>query len=340
MTGLLANRATRRRTATYAILVAVSIVLMAFSNLPPVLQLQRGIGYAFRPFQVAVTNVASGISSVADAIGEIDRLRRDNEALRQQNDQLRAENARLAPIQKENDQLTALLQLRSSLKFETTAAEVISRESSEFRRVATIDAGTNNGVETGDVVIAAGGSLVGRVTDAGATFAHVLLINDTSSTVIGAAGSSGATGEVVGRLGDVLAMQNIDATATVNINDQVVTAGLELNGGVRSAYPKGLLIGQVVDVGRDANAVVQTAFLKPAADLDHLAYVLVITNYQGGLPPPDQQPTQCSGGVDNTVPVGEQPCYTPGPTPPPTPRPSPLGSLHPLAPSPTPAASH
>jgi len=337
MTGLLANRATRRRTITWTILVAVSVVLMAFSNLPPVHELQRGVGYAFRPFQVAVTSVASGIASVGDALAEIDRLRRDNDALRQQNDQLRAENARLAPIQQENDQLTALLQLRSSLQYQTTAAEIIARESSEFRRVVTLDAGTNNGVQTGDVVIAAGGALVGRVIDGGPTFAHVLLINDTSSTVIGAAGASGATGEVVGRLGDVLAMQNIDATATVNINDQVVTAGIELSGGVRSAFPKGLLIGQVVDVGRDANAVVQTAFLKPAIDLDQLAYVLVITNYQGGLPPADQQPTRCSGGVDNTVPVGEQPCYTPGPTAPPTPRPSPLGSLHPLPASPSPS---
>ena len=62
---------------------------------------------------------------------------------------------------------------------------------------------------------------------------------------------------------------------------------------IRSPYPKGLLIGQVIDVRRDANDVVQTAFLEPAAGLDQLEYVLVITDYQGGLPDPEDQPINC-----------------------------------------------
>jgi rod shape-determining protein MreC len=82
----------------------------------------------------------------------------------------------------------------------------------------------------------------------------------------------------------VLVMQNIDSTERVNINDEVVTAGIVLGGGIRSPYPKGLVIGQVIDVQRDANAVVQTAYLAPAVDLTKLEYVLVITDYEGGLP--------------------------------------------------------
>ena len=89
-----------------------------------------------------------------------------------------------------------------------------------------------------------------------------------------------------------------------------MTAGIELDGGVRSPYPKGLLIGQVVDVKRDANDVVQTAYLQPAADLDKLEFLLVITDYQGGLPPIEQQPIDCSGSV---LPQGEQPCISPSP---------------------------
>ena len=77
----------------------------------------------------------------------------------------------------------------------------------------------------------------------------------------------------------------------------MVTAGIELAGGVRSPYPKGLLIGQVVDVQRDANDVVQTAFLEPAADLDQLEYVLVITDYEGGLPPIEEQPIRLRPGA-------------------------------------------
>jgi hypothetical protein len=69
---------------------------------------------------------------------------------------------------------------------------------------------------------------------------------------------------------------------------------------------KGVLIGTVVDVQRDANAVTQTAFIQPTADLDRLEYVLIVTDYQGGLPPVDQQPIPCASR--GTLPEGEQPC--------------------------------
>jgi hypothetical protein len=167
---------------------------------------------------------------------------------------------------------------------------------------------------TGLIIGAAGGALVGRVIDAGGSFAHALLINDTGSTVVGQLSTSRATGEVVGQLGGVLVMRNIDATEKIQLGDEVVTAGIELAGGIRSPFPKGLVLGQVVDVSRASNDVVQTAFLDPAADLDRLEYVLVITNYDGGLPSADDQPTVCGGGPDNTLPEGENPCYTPGPS--------------------------
>jgi cell shape-determining protein MreC len=105
-------------------------------------------------------------------------------------------------------------------------------------------------------------------------------------------------------------MRQIDSSETVTVGDEVVTAGIELGGGIRSPYPKGLLLGQVIDVRRDANAVVQTAYLQPAAALDKLEYVLVILDYQGGLPPIEQQPIDC-GEPNGTLPQGEQPCFTP-----------------------------
>ena len=107
-------------------------------------------------------------------------------------------------------------------------------------------------------------------------------------------------------------MNQIDSVEKISLGDEVVTAGIELGGGIRSPYPKGLLIGQVVDVRLDANDVVQTAFLRPTADLDKLEYVLVVLDYEGGLPPINQQPVDCSG--TDVLPQGEQPCYTPAPS--------------------------
>jgi rod shape-determining protein MreC len=320
MTTVPTDRLNRRRTIAFTILVSVSLVLMAISSNPYVREVQNGLGFAFQPIQGALDGVASSVASVGAAIAEIDRLRVDNGDLREENERLSAENTRLQEIARENAQLTDLLQLRAGFDYKTTAAAVISRDSSEFRRVIGIDKGANAGIKEGDVVVAGGGALAGRVTAVGPDSASVVLLTDGSSTVIGQLVSNAAAGRVIGQLGGVLVMDQIDSGEKISLGDEVVSAGIELGGGVRSPYPKGLLIGQVVDVRRDANAVVQTAYLQPAADFDKLEVVLVVLDYQGGLPPIEEQPVECDPGRGGTLPEGEQPCLSGSPRPSASPR--------------------
>jgi rod shape-determining protein MreC len=319
MTSLLNNRQARRRGITFTILVAITLLLMAFSANPYVQDLQSGLSFALRPFQGAIAGVAESVAGVAGAVGEIDSLRTENATLRDENEQLRNENARLEVVRKENEQLTALVQLQGGLDHATVATRVIGRETLETRRVAILDKGTDDGIEEGDVVIVGGGALAGRVTDAGPNFSKVTLISDSTSIVVGQLAESGKSGEVVGQAGGVLVMRNIDAAVPIGVDEEVFTAGIEVNAGIRSPYPKGLVIGSVVDVQRDANDVVQTAFLAPAADLDSFELALVITDYEGGLPPGGEAPVPC--GTTGTVPEGEVPCYTPTPRPAATSRP-------------------
>jgi rod shape-determining protein MreC len=308
------NKVVRRRAITFSVLLAVSFVLMAISSSPIVLELQKGVAYAFSPVQGVLDDTASGVASIFRTVGEIDALRQENAALQEENERLRVENARSEETKRENDLLTGLLQLQAGLDHETVAARVIAREPAEFRRAVTLDRGTDQGIAQGDVVIGAGGALVGRVVEVGPNYSNVTLLTDGSSTVIGQLSSNGATGEVVGDLAGALNMTKIDSGVPVQLGDEVVTAGIELAGGIRSPYPKGLLIGQVIDVRRDANDVVQTAFLEPGAALDRLEYLLVITDYDGGLPEPDQQPVNCDPeGEEGTLPEGEQPCIAPTP---------------------------
>jgi hypothetical protein len=63
---------------------------------------------------------------------------------------------------------------------------------------------------------------------------------------------------------------------------------------------------------------VQTAYLQPAADFERLEFALVILDYEGGLPPLEEQPVDCTDpGGEGTLPEGEQPCMpaSPRPTP-------------------------
>ena len=315
MNAVFANRAVRRRAVTYAALLGTSVILMSVSSNPMVRDLQDGVAFAFKPIQQAIDGVASNVSSIATTIAEIDKLRQDNAALRTENDQLDAEARSAAELRRENEQLTALLQLRGGLKYQTRAVSVIARESSEARRGIVIDRGSDDGIAVGQVVIGAGGALVGRVVEIGPTFAHVVLISDSTSTVTGQLLTSVATGKVVGQLGGALVMTDVDSAAEVKIGDEVFTAGIELSGGLRSPYPKGLLIGQVVDVRRPTNEVVQTLFLEPAAPLDRLEFLLVITDYEGGIPGPIVTGVPCDPTQGGTLPDSDQPCASEGPSP-------------------------
>jgi hypothetical protein len=96
-------------------------------------------------------------------------------------------------------------------------------------------------------------------------------------------------------------------------------------GEVRSPYPPGLLIGTILSVARDPNQVVQSAVVQPAADLNNIEWVLVITNYEGGFasPEPSTSPSPSGsssvGPTANPTPAIPRVTPTPGPTPTPPP---------------------
>lgn len=321
MSTLLASKTVRRKGAAYVALLVVSLLLLAVSSNPFVRDIQHGVAFAFKPVQVAIDGFARNVSSIAATITEIDQLRQENAKLRADNEALEALSRSAQEVQRENEQLTGLLQLRNGLQYQTRPVTVIARESSEARRAIVIDRGSDDGIQVGQIVIAAGGALAGRVVEVGSNFAHVVLVSDSTSTVIGQLLSSAATGKVIGQLGGALVMQDVDAGSTVTIGEEVFTAGIELGGGIRSPYPKGLLIGSVGDVKRDPNEVVQTVFLQPAAPLDRLEFLLVITDYEGGITGPIETVVPCTPTDGGTLPDSDQPCASGAPTASPSHRP-------------------
>lgn len=313
MTTLLANRSARRKGAVYVALLVVSLVLLTVSSNPFVRDVQHGVAFAFKPVQVAIDGFAKDVRSIATTITEIDQLRRENAALKAENETLQALSRTAQELRRENELLTGLLQLRNGLRYQTRAVTVIARESSEARRAIVIDRGSGDGIRVGQIVITSGGALAGRVVEVGSNFAHVVLMSDSTSTVIGQLLSSAATGKVIGQLGGALIMQDVDAGAVVTIGEEVFTAGIELGAGIRSPYPKGLLIGRVADLKRDPNEVVQTVFLEPAAPLDRLEYLLVITDYEGGITGPVETDVPCTPTNGGTLPDSDQPCASNAP---------------------------
>src|SRR5205085_1521739 len=65
-------------------------------------------------------------------------------------------------------------------------------------------------------------------------------------------------------------------TEDVKVGDVVITAGLAIGNDLKSLYPKGLILGRVVEVTKGENGTFQRAILVPAVDLRHLENVLVV----------------------------------------------------------------
>jgi len=307
---MLRDGGTRRRVVVFGLLVGLCLVMLVVSGSSPVQELRRGVNFALSPLQDTLSDSTRSVTDVLGAFGEIDSLRRENLDLQAAVQELADELAALDAVAEENRRLTRLLEVRDRLDQATTVAGVTSRLFTPFERVLSIDRGAEAGIVVGAPVLSEGGALAGRVIEVGDGWASVMLINDTRSLVTGLDSRTRATGEVTGRLSAPLAMANIPITDKVAINDRVVTAGIDLGKRFRSFFPKNIPIGRVVDVEQEPGSIVQTALVQPAADLDRIEDVLVLTDYRlprrPGVEDPDAQDQgetdeSSDGGADETA---------------------------------------
>jgi rod shape-determining protein MreC len=69
-------------------------------------------------------------------------------------------------------------------------------------------------------------------------------------------------------------MDYISSLAVIRNNDQVVTAG-------STVYPRGLLLGRIIDAGFNDTGVAKFAILEPAADIEGIEQVFILTQFDG-----------------------------------------------------------
>jgi rod shape-determining protein MreC len=226
--------------------------------------LQDGLGKIFRP----VGNFFAGFTQVGDLKARI-------RALEEQNSTLTLREERVAEISRENDRLRALLAIGGQLSLVTTTAQVIGVGPSNFEHSIVIDRGTADGVRK-DMPVLGGEGLVGRVLQAAAHTAQVLLIVDPSSAVAGRLAGNGEVGVLEGSGRQELRFRLFDSTASVSVGDGVVTSGFR-----ESVYPPGIPIGKVSRLEPPSGALTRTVYVKPYVDFTSLDFVLVV---KGGKP--------------------------------------------------------
>jgi rod shape-determining protein MreC len=267
----------------FAAFTIVSLLLLLASGTDAARSLQRASARALDPVRQAIGGIGEGVAGVFGVIGEIDRLRTENDDLRRR---LAGAEQRLAELEEaaaENAQLRDLLGLTESLEMDLLPVRIISRDPSNFTWEFGVDAGSDDGLAVGMPVVGSAsgaGALAGTVVSVGPGSATVRMIVDPRSSVVALDQQSRALGLIQGQLGGQLVMVQVNVTEELAVGDTIVTAGLVLGPDVaRSAYPRGLLIGQVADVEPDVNALTQTGFVRPALDFSRLDRLLVVTAF-------------------------------------------------------------
>jgi len=263
----------------FAAFTVASLLMLLASRTEPAQTLQQASARALEPVRAAVARVGEAAVGLFGTIGEIDRLRTENDQLRSELVGLQQRVAELTEAASENVELRQLLGLTKSLNLRLLPVRIIARDPSNLSWEVGIDAGTDAGIKVGMPVVGSAngaGALAGSVVSVGSDTAEVRFVVDTRSSVVAVDQQSRALGEVQGQLGGQLVFVKVPIIEKLTPGDTVVTAGLSLSPQLRSAYPKGLLIGTIQAVQPDPNALTQTAFVRPALDVQQVERLLVV----------------------------------------------------------------
>jgi rod shape-determining protein MreC len=230
---------------------------------------------AITPLEKGIVRLQTGGSNVWHNYVYLRSVRQENRDLKIKMEQLQLEQVRLQQDAAQARRLQSLLGFKEQFIDQTVAAQVIGSSGSEQSRLVYLDKGWNAGIKEGMPVISAEG-IVGKVILAEPRASQVLLINDQTSGVGTILEHSRLQGVLKGRASGELVLDNVMAEEDVKAGERVLTSGGD------QIFPKGLPVGTVGGVKRGSEFL--QVIVKPAALLNHLEEVLVITKKQERQP--------------------------------------------------------
>lgn len=274
MNGFFKSRAFVVLLTLFIILSGVPTILTAMGQgnvvkdcvMTVVTPLMRGtaaIGNAFRGFM--------------DYFTEFDRLKAENKALYDRVNELELEVYNADLIEEENKWMRLYLGAkRAHTEYSFCDANLIGSDSGGYISAFTLDRGSSSGIKVGMPVVTNIG-VVGRVTEVGLTFCRVSTIINYDSSIGAYIERSGEVGLISGdferRRDGLCILEYLPFGADVEIGDKVYSSGLG------SVYPRGLYVGEVVEITGDPYDHTKIAVVKPAADLENITKVMILTRY-------------------------------------------------------------
>ena len=269
---------TTRVKVVLIVAVVLTVLLAVVSsltglNLPDMLV--KGV---LTPIRTGASHLTQGAQRIYNYMFSYEALESENQKLKEQLTQLEKDAREADAVSRENERLRALLELKENNEdYELVDGYIISRSSQEWSSTLTVNKGSAAGLEAGMCAVTANGELVGLVSEVGLNYAVIKTALDSSLEIAATISASGYNGMVQGAyssgLEGLLRMDYLPSSSVIRNNDEVVTSG-------STVYPRGLIIGNVVDAGFDDTGVAKYALLQPAVEMGSLEQVFIITAYE------------------------------------------------------------
>ena len=250
------------------------MILSGVTNTTPMDLLVQGI---MTPFRAAATALTRTAETYYGYMFRYEALAAENEVLQQQIAEMEDVAREADSISRENERLRQALQLQAAHEdYVLVDAYIIGWSSTDWENTLTINRGTAAGIEENMCAVTANGEVVGLVTEAGINYAEVTTVLDSTLEISGTISSSGYNGMVSGGYVEghetLLQMNYLPSAAIIRNKEQVVTSG-------STVYPRGLIIGSIVDAGFEETGIAKYALLDPAAEISSLEQIFIITQY-------------------------------------------------------------
>lgn len=191
--------------------------------------------------------------------------------LQKQNQELRTRVVELEEARLQDERLDQLEKNALLLGYKGVDATVISLPPNNWTQVLTVDKGTSDGIKIGMPVVGPNG-LLGQITEVGPGYSRVRLTTDQRSGVASLIQRNRAAGIAKGTLDGNINLDFLSAETTLTAGDVVVTSGM---GGI---YPKGLIVGEVLEVSKETNTLYKRVHVSPAYNLSTVETVKILTD--------------------------------------------------------------
>lgn len=263
----------------------VITVIALLCCIVPTVFYRMGVTFALRdavtgvltPMQKLFNYTAEAMDGFAAYFYRFDELVEENAVLREEVEELRSQIYDSTEREEMYAWMAGFLEMkRVRQDFKMMASSVTGRESGNYSRVLTLDAGSGAGVEVNMPVVTSEG-VVGRITEVGAGWSRVTTVVE-SGTIIGAyverTNEVGVCEGEFGLSGDgLLRMNYLKADTEAKVGDRVLSSGYG------SVYPRGLVIGFIESMEVNPYTRGMSVTVRCAADFSELSRVMILTDF-------------------------------------------------------------